>query len=481
MGFARITPQSSSKDNRCWQYVFVGLRADACPHLYPGGIMNTHRFFPVAAIPLGVLLFTLSAQAQEHTNPSPDDRVQMLMDMVDRQQREISSLKQRLTDIEMAQRGRGLTAWDTAQIAQVSPGDGSAAGSAGTPGGCAAGAAGPSSATPIGETQQMQKSTSESQRTPAEEAVVQAQHAPLFDHKLTIDTGISYSYYDRRQLVLSGFLALDAIFLGQLNLGETKANVWTFDVNTRYGINDRLSVAFDVPYLYRNSDFISGGVGGAASSVSDISKNSANIGDVNASLYYQLVKENANWPDIVASFRVTAPTGTSPFGIKLGTPDPTNNNLTTPSRLPTGNGIWAFTAGLSFLRTYDPIVLFANVAYTYNVARTFDDVSAVEGTTQPAKVKLGDIIQVGAGMALALNDKTALSISYSTAISRATKTASPGGAYTTVAGSSTNAASLNFGINYAINKHWTVNGYVNAGMSPDAPNYVIGLRFPYTF
>lgn len=443
--------------------------------------MSTHRFFPVAAITWGVLLFTLSAQAQEHTDPVPGDKIQQLMDMVDRQQREISSLKQRLTDLEMASRGRGLTAWDTAQIAQVSPGDGSGAGSAGTPGGGSAGAGGPSSATPIGETQQMQKSTSDQERTPAEQAVAQQQHAPLFDRKLTIDAGISYSYYDRRQLVLSGFLALDAIFLGQLNLGQTKANVWTFDVNTRYGISDRMSVSFDVPYLYRNSDFISGGVGGAAGSISDISKSSANIGDVNATLYYQFVKESANWPDIVGSLRVTAPTGTSPFGIKLGTPDPTNNNLTTPARLPTGNGIWAVTAGVSFLRTYDPIVLFANLGYTYNIAKTFDDISTIEGSTTPAKVKLGDIIQVGAGMALALNDKTALSISYSTAISRATKTAPIGGSYTTVAGSSTNAASLNFGINYAIDKHWTFNGYVNAGMSPDAPNYVIGVRFPYTF
>ncbi|GAB3628224.1 hypothetical protein PTE30175_01948 [Pandoraea terrae] len=439
---------------------------------------NNHRFFPVDAIAWGVLLFTLSAQAQEHTGPSPDDRFQQLMDIVDRQQREISSLKQRLTDLEMTQRARGLTAWDTAQI---SPSDGTAAGTAGAAAGGAAGSSGAGSAAPIGQTQQMQRSESEAQRSPGEEAVVQREHAPLFDKKLTIDAGLSYGYYDRRQLALTGFLALDAIFLGTLNLGETKASVWTFDVNTRYGLTDRLSVAVDIPYLYRNTNFISGGVGGASTTISDISKNSSAIGDVNASLYYQIVKESTGWPDIVGSLRVTAPTGTSPFGIKLVTPDPNNNNLQTPERLPTGNGIWSLTAGVSFLRTYDPIVLFANVAYTYNIARSFNDISAVSGVVQPAKVKLGDVVQVGAGMALALNDKTALSISYSTAISRASKTQVPGGSYTKVAGSATNAASLNFGINYAIDKHWTFNGYVNAGMSPDAPNYVIGVRFPYTF
>ena len=52
-------------------------------------------------------------------------------------------------------------------------------------------------------------------RTEAENAVVQREHAPLFDRKLTLDWGLSDTYYDRRQLQLSGFLALDAIFLGK--------------------------------------------------------------------------------------------------------------------------------------------------------------------------------------------------------------------------------------------------------------------------
>jgi hypothetical protein len=32
-----------------------------------------------------------------------------------------------------------------------------------------------------------------------------------------------------------------------------------------------------------------------------------------------------------------------------------------------------------------------------------------------------------------------------------------------------------------VNKHLTINGSVSIGMTPDAPNYVIGMRFPYTF
>lgn len=445
--------------------------------------MNKHnRFFPVGAIAWGVLLFSLSAQAQEQTTSSLEGRVDDLSRRVDQQQREILSLKKRLYDLEMAQRGRGLTGWD---FAQTTPGnDKAAAGAAGTTGAASAADASAGSdadaVSAVGQTQQQQRTQSEAQRTPSEQAVVQSEHAPLFDHKFTIDTGLSYGYYDRRNLALTGFLALDAIFLGNISLAETKASVWTFDVNARYGITDRLNISVDVPYLYRNSNFVSGGAGGAASTLSDITKNSANMGDVTATLFYQFVKESASWPDIVGSLRVTAPTGTSPFGIKLVTA-PDNNNLIVPSRLPTGNGIWALTAGVSVLRTYDPIVLFANASYTYNLPRSFGDISPVQGVTQPGKVKLGDIFQFGAGIALALNDRTALSIAYTTAISRASQTEAPGEGYVNVPGSATNAASLNFGLNYVLNKHWTINGYFNAGMSPDAPNYVIGLRFPYVF
>jgi hypothetical protein len=50
-----------------------------------------------------------------------------------------------------------------------------------------------------------------------------------------------------------------------------------------------------------------------------------------------------------------------------------------------------------------------------------------------------------------------------------------------VPGSETTAAVMNFGLNHVVNKHLTINGSVSIGMTPDAPNYVIGLRFPYTF
>ena len=268
------------------------------------------------------------------------------------------------------------------------------------------------------------------------------QHTPLFEHKLTLDWGISDTYHDRRQLQLSGFLALDAIFLGNINLGETKSHQVMADLDTRYGLTDRISVDVDVPYIYRHSNFIVGGAGGAANTVSDASANSSDIGDVNFGIYYQFLKETNNLPDVVGSLRIKAPTGSSPFGIKLAQVDANNTNLVAPTKLPTGTGFWNITAGLSLLKTYDPVVLFGSVSYTYNIARSFQDISSVIGQTEPATVKIGDVVQFGGGVALAFSDKDSASISYTMALEPESQTKSPGGTYSKVPGSETTAAAL---------------------------------------
>ncbi|MDE1183635.1 hypothetical protein [Paraburkholderia sp.] len=474
----------------------------------------------LAAIPAAAMLFALSqgAGAQALGNQSLEERLNTLMRVVDEQQRQIHSLERQVTNLEMSQRGRGAPGYgapapDGATIAeqpgadglpvplpplaQVSPGasaPGSATGTAtGVPvtppspeggGSMAAGSlpaatdgSGAMAPGTIGQTQK----AAEPVRTQAENAVVQKEHAPLFDHKLTLDWGLSDTYYDRRQLQLSGFLALDAIFLGNINLGETKSHQVMADLDTRYGLTDRMSVDVDVPYVYRHSNFIVGGAGGAASTMSDASVTGHNIGDVNFGIYYQFLKETNNWPDVVGSLRIKAPTGSSPFGDKVVQIDANNTNLVAPSKLPTGTGFWNITAGMSVLKTYDPVVLFGSVSYTYNIARSFADISSVQGQVQPATVKLGDIIQFGAGVALAFSDKDSASISYTMALEPESKTKTPGGEYSKVPGSETTASAMNFGLNHVVNKHLTINGSVSIGLTPDAPNFVVGVRFPYTF
>lgn len=313
------------------------------------------------------------------------------------------------------------------------------------------------------------------------QAITNAQGIPLFDRKFSLEQGLTYTHYDKRSLVLSGFLALDSILLGQVNLQQIKTDQLQYDLTGRWNLSDRISADLNVPLIYRTASFIASGAGGTASAVSDASSNTSALGDVNAGLYYQLPKNSPTDLDWIASIRIKAPTGRNPFGIKLRNADPNNNNLVVPSRQPTGNGVWNTSLGLSVLKTYDPVVLFANIGYSYNFKRSFADLSSTEGTTTPGDVKLGDAWLFGAGFALALNEKTSISFSYSQLVQNAARLRAVGGPWVRQVGTDVNSAMLNTGLTQQLSKNLSMVGTVSAGLSPDAPDFSVGIKFPYTF
>ncbi|MDR3380458.1 transporter [Cupriavidus basilensis] len=429
-------------------------------------------------------LISAGAWAQVSAQPSADERIERLTQLVEQQDKTIKALEQRLNDLEMVgARGRGVVA-GTGSSANGNAGGGMTA--AGVPSlaqSASPAASGTATATPAGDTPVVGSDARETQqqaRVQSKDLVYQSEHAPLFERRLTIDSGFIYSYYDRRALSLSGFLALDAIFLGTINLNQTKSHTLTYDTIARYGLSDRLSMDFDLPVMYRNTNFISGGAGGSASSLSDATLSTTALGDISMGLYYQFLRESGAAPDVVGSIRVRAPTGRTPFGIKLVSADPNNNNLNIADQLPTGNGVWAVTAGLSLLKTYDPVVLFVNASYTYNIKRSVSDISSVQGQVTPADVKLGDTIGFGGGLALALNDRTSMSMAFNAAISSSTQVTTAG-ITQTVIGSRANVATMTFGFNHVITKGLSVSTAIGIGLTPDAPNYTVTLRFPYTF
>ncbi|WP_133479114.1 transporter [Cognatilysobacter segetis] len=406
------------------------------------------------------------------------EQLKALNDKLAAQQAEIDRLHRQVEDLELAQaRGRGLTgepqAAGTASTQAASPPAGAPADPQAT-----ASTSPPDAPLQVGQARREE----DEQRREQDKALVVREHAPLFERKFTLDTGFALSYYDRRQLTLSGFLALDAIFLGTINLDQSKATLETFDVTGRYGLTDRFSIEASLPYVFRDTRFVSGGAGGASSSLSEVTVRSQGIGDVTLAAYYQLVKENARWPDVVASVRVKAPTGRDPFGLKLIQADGDNTNLNVPADLPTGSGVWSVTGNVSVLRTYDPVILFGNFGYTWNRPQDFDDISPVLNAIAPARVSLGQVFQLSGGVAIALNDRAAVSLSVSTAMQSATHTRAPGESDDSrVPGSSSNSTALNVGASYVLPSGWTFSGQLAAGLTPDSPNYVIALRGSRSF
>lgn len=309
------------------------------------------------------------------------------------------------------------------------------------------------------------------------QAVYREQNA-LFNRTFTLETGISYTHSDRRELILNGFLALDAIFLGNISLDRVKSDIVQFDVTGRYGYSDRLQFDFNAPFLYRESTFQSGGVGGSAATLGEEDVRQSDVGDVSAGIFYRLFTETATSADMILSLRAKAPTGKDPFGIKIVD---VNNDLQVPEDLPTGNGVWSVTPGVTFVKTVDPAILFASASYTYNIEKSFSDISSRQGEKVSGDVDLGDSVQLGAGIAYALNDRLSTSISYSHRFAKKSRIRSEGADWQSVIGSDASAGLLNFGVNFALTDRLTMVSNVGIGITPDAPDITVGVKFPYNF
>jgi hypothetical protein len=300
--------------------------------------------------------------------------------------------------------------------------------------------------------------------------------------KFSVETGLTYSRYDTRQLILNGFLALDSIFLGNINLDRIKADTWTLDLTGRYNFNNRWQFDLTVPVIYRESTYQSGGGNQGAANVTTEATvtQDPEIGDVNFGVAYKFMDESVNTPDAVFTFRVKAPTGKDPFGIKLRQTD-ANTNLFVPDSLPTGNGVWSVTPGISLVKTFDPAVLFGSLSYTHNFEESFDDISATVNQKTPGKVQIGDSFQIGAGIAFALNEKMSMSFSVSDLVQRKSKLKQDGGDWESVVSSDANAGYFNIGMTIAATDNLTIVPNLSMGMTDDAPDFQFSLKFPYYF
>ncbi|RRV40123.1 transporter [Pseudomonas sp. p106] len=299
--------------------------------------------------------------------------------------------------------------------------------------------------------------------------------------KFSVETGLTYTHYDTRALTLNGFLALDSIFLGNINIDRIKADNWTLDLTARYNVDQRWQFDINVPIVYRESTYSSGGAGGAAGVSSDgtVTRDPA-LGDINVGVAYKFLDESENWPDAVATLRIKAPTGDDPYGIKL-IPVAGNDNLAVPEDLPTGNGVWAITPGISLVKTFDPAVLFASLSYTYNMEDSFSDISPTVNTKVPGDVKLGDSWQIGGGIAFALNEKMSMSFSVTDQFSSKSKIKPDGGDWQSITNSDYNAANFNIGMTFAASNNLTIVPNLAIGLTDDAPDFSFSLKFPYYF
>ena len=318
---------------------------------------------------------------------------------------------------------------------------------------------------------------------PAESVeLVTEQEQGISNRRLSLELGLTYTHFDNAALNLSGFLALDAIFLGRISLDQIVSDVFVADATLRFGLTDRLQFDLNVPYMYRHSNFQSGGAGGDATGLEEVDVSENGLGDINFGVSYRLLRETLRRPDVVVNARVKAPTGKHPWGVELVEVEGTLGNLEVPERLSTGSGVWGASLGVSVLKTIDPMVVFGSVTYFHNFKKRFDDLEEAD-FDQPGSVKIGDAIQFGAGVAYALNDRSSLSMSWTQRIVQRTKLTRDceGCGTETVVGSQANVGLVNLGANFSLNERLALIATVGMGVTQDAPDMTVSIRIPFRF
>ncbi|WP_425510935.1 transporter [Xanthomonas chitinilytica] len=311
---------------------------------------------------------------------------------------------------------------------------------------------------------------------------VKQQQSALFNRRLTLENSLSYARYDRKQLTLNGFLALDAIFLGNIAIENVESDSLTYNFAARWGVNPKLTLNLDVPYVARKTIYQKGGAGGSAAAIAQEETRGDGIGDVTVSANYKLFAEGRRRPETVMTVGVTAPTGREPYGLDwkvIERDDDDFIRFAVPAQQPTGNGVWQANLGLSAVKTADPAILFGNIGYIHSFKRSFDDIDSNPDTVNPGDVKLGGSYYFGAGVAFAFNERTSLSISFSDKLSARASTRYKNGQWVKVIGSDANAGTLNLGVTYALTPHATFVSMLGIGLTPDAPDFTLAFKVPY--
>lgn len=410
--------------------------------------MQSHLPRLTAVLLAGLTTSTL-ASAESADTQELREQLETLRARYDQQQRALMVLEQRLLQLEASPQGRQAGTSSTAQTASGS-GYGVAL-------------------------------VEDGQPAPSVENIYQEASGFFGGGTFSLEPGITYSHYDSRQLLLNGFLALDAIFLGNLGVDQINSDTFTLDLTGRYNLRQRWQFDLNVPVVYRETTYESAGAGGSTSLVSEETvTGDPRLGDISLGVSYKFLDEAPGVPDAVFSLRVRAPTGDDPYGIKI-VPVPGNNNLNVPEDLPTGNGVWSITPGISLVKTVDPAVLFGSLSYTYNLDESFSDISPQQGVKVPGKVSLGNWFQFGIGTAFALNERMSMSFSFTELISQKSELKPEGQNWQTVSGSDANAAYFNIGMTFAASDKLTVVPNLAIGLTPDAPDFSFSLKFPYYF
>ncbi len=224
-------------------------------------------------------------------------------------------------------------------------------------------------------------------------------------------------------------------------------------VELRYGLTRTTQGFVNVPVGWGSDEVIFGS--------QEDTNDAVGIGDVSAGITEVLVEGGGESADVLATIAVTAPTGESSFAASLAVP---GSNL--------GSGFWSVAVGLTFIHTYDPIVVFYGLGYQHR----FDNKFAGGFDVNP-----GEVISYRLGVGFAVNPQVTLSTAFNGSFITENKING-----IVAHGSDQEPLSLRFAATIAKdtcagcgNSLKTVEPFANIGMTNEAIDALIGVSWTY--
>lgn len=307
------------------------------------------------------------------------------------------------------------------------------------------------------------------QPTSSVEALPEGQTALLGQGRLVIEPSIEYSRSSSDRLVFRGAVIAQGIQIGLLEASGTARDTIVASVGARYSLTDRLEIEGRVPFMYR-SDRVTTLAQNSTTTTRTFELEGSAMGDIEMSARYQLNRPSNGGALFFAGARIKSDTGKGPF-------DLARDEQGVSTELATGSGFWGVQGSVSVLYPSDPVVLFANASYLYNIPR---DVNATygtgSGTVEIGNVDPGDSIGVGFGFGFSLNPRFSYSLSYSHSYVMPTDTELNG---LTSRSTELQVGALQLGGSFRVSERLTLSTSVDVGVTEDAPDVRVAFRTPF--
>jgi len=296
---------------------------------------------------------------------------------------------------------------------------------------------------------------------------------------VVVEPSLAYSNSSSLRVSLVGYTIIPAILVGLIDVRDVRRNTFTGALRVAYGVTNRFEIEGRVPYLYRSDTAVGREyLGGDQFDNTVFNGSGSGIGDAEVTARYQLNEGGLDKPYFVGSLRFKSRTGRDPYEGVFSRTLPGFRGEPIQTKLPTGSGFYGLQGGLTVLYPSDPVVLFGGLNYLYSFPR--DDVTLrfEDGSSENlGRVSPGGILGFNFGVGLGLNEKMSLSLGYDQASVEPTKIngQTPPDAVRLQLGT------MLVGFSYRRTPTSNINFTLGVGVTRDAPDVTLSLRYPMSF